>query len=62
MPLHIDDDPETALIELAAIFEQAGGHFTGQQVSKALRNIAARLHECRKEVARLEREWENQGR
>ena len=57
MPLHIDDDPETALIEVAAIFALYEGEFTtGEQVSQALRAIAADLHAVRMRFERLKAE------
>ena len=57
MPLHIDDDAETALIEVAAIFALYEGEFTtGEQVSQALRDIAADLHAVRMRFERLKAE------
>jgi hypothetical protein len=50
MPLSIHDDAETALIEVAAVFERFEDDrlFTGQQISVALQRIAATLHGLRK--------------
>jgi hypothetical protein len=52
MPINIDDDPETTMIELAAIFQQMEGETTGPQVALALRQIAADLHARRKAYER----------
>ena len=48
MPMSVDDDIETALLGLAAVYKQMEGEtFTGKEVAASLQTIAGMLHRAR---------------